>query len=535
MFGNFLNRQSQTITSAAIVLGAASLLSRLLGVLRDRILAGQFGAGTELDMYYAAFRIPDLIFNLLVVGALSAGLIPVLTKSLSNSKKTWEIVNISLNVLCFTLGLFGLLVFISADWVMKIITPGFSPTQIGTAANLTRIMMLSPIFLGMSGIFGSVLQSYKRFFLYSIAPIMYNVGIMIGALFFTDFYGIYGLALGVVLGAILHMSIQLPAVLSLGYRYRPSIDLANSEFKKIIRLMVPRTLGLIISQVNFLVVTILGSTLAAGSIAIFSFANNIQSFPLGIFAISFAVAVFPTLSQQAEQHRKFIETLSLAIRQILFLIIPSSALLIVLRAQIVRATLGTGRFDWQDTVLTFETVALFAFSLFAQGLIALFVRAFYAQNDSRTPFVIGLISEIFNLVLAVTLIESTGVVGLALAFSLANILNLVLLILALHYRMGKLDGYRVTISVAKIMTATSLLVLVAQAVKYPMERYFGTTTLIGIFFQAGAAALAGGAAYLLVCLLLKSEEAWLFINSFRRKFLKKTTVAEEIIENDKLV
>ncbi|MDD2807171.1 MAG: murein biosynthesis integral membrane protein MurJ [Patescibacteria group bacterium] len=535
MLGKFFNRQSQTITSAAIVLGAASLLSRLLGVLRDRILAGQFGAGRELDMYYAAFRIPDLIFNLLVVGALSAGLIPVLTKSLGNSKKTWEIVNISLNVLCFVLVLFGLLIFILADWVMKIITPGFSAPDIHIAANLTRIMMLSPMFLGMSGIFGSVLQSYKRFFLYSIAPIMYNIGIMIGALFLAEYFGIYGLALGVVLGTVLHMSIQLPAVVALGFKYQPIFDLTNTEFRKIVKLMVPRTMGLIISQVNFLVVTILGSTLAAGSIAIFSFANNIQSFPLGIFAISFAVAVFPTLSQLAEQKKEFINTLSLAVRQILFLIIPSSALLIVLRAQVVRVALGTGRFDWQDTVLTLETVALFAFSLFAQALVAVFVRAFYAQNDSRTPFFIGLISEIFNLGLAVMLIKTSGVAGLALAFSLANILNLVLLILALHYRMGKLDGHQVTVSVTKIVIATSLLVLVAQAVKYPMEQYFGTVTLFGVFLQATVATVAGGGTYLLICLLLKSEEALLFINSFKRKFLKNSILPEEIIENDKLV
>jgi len=205
-------------------------MSRALGILRDRVLAGEFGAGSELDMYFAAFRIPDLLFNLLVLGALSAGFIPVFTTYLSNKKKAWELVNIILNLIFVALVLITILLIILTPWLVKLITPGFSLEQLQITATLTRIMFLSPIFLAISGIFGSVLQSFKRFFIFSLAPIMYNVGIIIGALFFVPYLGIYGLAWGVVFGAMLHMAIQFPLIIYLGYRYFKNDDSPHLGF-----------------------------------------------------------------------------------------------------------------------------------------------------------------------------------------------------------------------------------------------------------------------------------------------------------------
>ncbi len=534
MLKKLFNAESKTITSAAIILGAASLVSRLLGVLRDRVLAGEFGAGVELDMYYAAFRIPDLVFNLLVLGALSAGFIPVFTTYLKSKNKAWELVNDTLNVMFLALILISGLLIVIAPWLVKIITPGFSLEQLKITTNLTRIMFLSPIFLAISGIFGSVLQSFKRFFVYSLAPILYNIGIIIGALFFVPRLGIFGLAWGVVFGALMHLLIQIPPVISLGYHYKWYFNLTHSGLLKILKMMVPRTLGLIVSQVNLLVVTIIGSTLAAGSITIFNLANNIQSFPLGIFAISFAIAAFPALSELARNKKEFIKSLSLAIRQILFLIIPSSALLIVLRAQIVRVTLGSGRFDWEDTILTLETLSLFAISLFAQSLVLILARAFYARQDSKTPFYVGLISAFANIILALMLVESLGVAGLALAFSLASILNFILLILILHYQIGQLDGQKISISSLKILIATFMLALIAQAAKYPLEQITGLETFLGVASQALVATLAGLAAYFLICWLLKSEELILLIESIKRKIGKRPQIPEEIMEKEKL-
>ncbi len=531
---NKILQSSKTLTSAAIILGATSLVSRLLGVLRDRVLAGEFGAGAELDIYFAAFRIPDLVFNLLVLGALSAGFIPVFTNYYKNQTKAWELVNVVLNVLFVSLILITVLLVGLAPWLLKVITPGFSPDQLRVTTGLTRIMFLSPILLGLSGIFGSVLQSTKRFFIYSLAPIIYNIGIIIGALVFTKSLGLYGLAWGVVFGASMHLIIQLLAVLALGYKYQWRFNLTDKGLIKILQMMVPRTLSLIISQFNLLIVTIIGSTLAVGSITIFNLANNIQSFPLGLFGLSFAIAAFPALAELTDKKKQFIDTLSLAIRQILFFIVPASALLIVLRAQVVRVVLGSGLFDWEDTVLTLETLSLFAFSLFAQGLVLLLARAFFALEDSKTPFYAGLVNALANVILAVMLVEPFGVAGLALAFSLATILNFILLLLILHYRLGKLDGDKIYSSSIKILIATFMLAISAQAIKYPLEQSFGTQTLIGISLQALAATTGGLIVYFITTWLLKSEELDILISSLQRRLLRRPAIAEEIIEKEKL-
>lgn len=534
MLKRLFSGQSKTITAAAIILGAASLVSRLLGILRDRVLAGEFGAGVELDMYYTAFRVPDLVFNLLVLGALSSGFIPVFTEYLKNKKKAWELVNISLNALIIVLSLITALLFIISPWLVKLIAPGFSESQQVVTTTLTRIMFLSPILLGISGIFGSVLQSLKSFFIYSLAPILYNIGIIIGALFFVPYLGIYGLAWGVVFGAFMHMIVQIVAVYPFGFRYTFNLDINHKGLKQIVKMMVPRTLGLVVSQFNFLIVTIIGSTLLVGSITIFNFAMNIQSFPLGLFGISFAIAAFPTLSELADKKKQFITTLSTAIRQILFLIIPASALLIILRAQIVRAVLGSGRFDWEDTILTLHALSIFALSLFAQALILLLVRAFYAQKDSTTPFVIGLISAFANIVLSIMLVEHFGVIGLAMAFSMSTVLNFIMLALALHYKLGSLNGKKIVVSGYKVVVATFMLSIVAQAAKYPLEQVFGTNTLLGIGLQGGASIIAGTLMFLLISYLIQNEELTIFIESFKKKFVKQPSIPEDILEKEKL-
>ena len=534
MLKKFFLNQSKTITSAAIIIGATSLLSRILGIFRDRVLASEFGASRELDIYYAAFRIPDLVFNLLILGALSAGFIPVFSQYLNQPKKAWRLVNIILNLIFIFLVLLSGLLFFLAPWLTKIITPGFDQSSLDVTTNLSRIMFFSPILLGLAGVFAGVLQSFKRFFLFSIAPILYNLGIIIGAIFLTDFFGIYGLAWGVVFGSLLHLAVQVFASWLLGYHYQWILDFTDKGVLQIIKMMVPRTLALMVGQINLLVITMIGSTLAVGSIAVFNLANNIQSFPLGLFGVSFAIAVFPSLSQQVKKKKDFVEILSLAIRQILFFILPASALLIVLRAQVVRVILGAGKFDWEDTVITLETLSFFAISLFAQSLILVLVRAFYAKLDSKTPFYLGLISAFANLIFAFTLTPNFGVSGLAIAFSLASILNLVLLILALHFQLGRLDGGRIAISTIKILISTFMLAIVAQAIKYPMEKYFGLNTFIGISLQTGAAALGGLLIYFMVAFFLQSEELKMFIDALKNKLSAKPVVTKEIIEEEKL-
>jgi len=530
MLKNLFNRQTNSITMAAALVGVSSLLSRLLGVLRDRILAGQFGAGEYLDIYYSAFRIPDMVYNLLILGALSAGFIPVFTgliKDFKSYKSTglfkylnleaWDLANNLLNILMLFLVVLSLLGIVFAPSLVSLISPGFSPEAQKTTADLTRIMFLSPLFLGISGIIGGVLQSFKNFLIYSIAPIMYNVGIIIGALWLSPFMGISGLAWGVVLGAFLHMTIQIPVVYNLGWRYHFLIDWRNKNLIKIARMMVPRTLSLAISQINLVVITIIASELASGSLSVFNFANNLQSFPVGIFGISFAVAAFPALSVAVHDNKKMVEHFSLATRQILFFILPATILLITLRAQVIRVILGTGSFDWEDTILTMDTLGFFALSLFAQAIIPLQTRVFYARQDSRTPFFIGLSVVIVNIFLSIWLAGRMGVAGLALAFSISTILNFILLWVWLCYKIGNMDQAKILISTLKFSVAGIGAGFVVQLMKNIVWPYINMNTFSGVLIQGAAAGTGGLIAYLGGCALLRSEEFYDFLNLIKRK------------------
>jgi len=529
MIKRLFNGEINSITVAALLVGGSSLISRLLGIFRDRILAGQFGAGDTLDIYYAAFRIPDLIFNLLVLGALSAGFIPIFTsliksplekiKSLlgDNYKEAWQLASNILNILGFGLLILCGLGVIFAPQIMHLITPGFSREKMDLTVGLTRIMFLSPIFLGISSVFGGILQSFKRFFVYSMSPIFYNIGIIIGALYFVPIWGIYGLAWGVVLGAALHMIVQIPALTGLGFKYKFKFDIKNSNVRKIWLMMVPRTMSLAISQLNLLVITIIASTMASGSLAVFNFANNLQSFPVGIFGISFAIAAFPALSASAFDKKKLVKDFSLTVRQILFFIIPSTVILLALRAQIIRVILGTGKFDWQDTILTIDTLGFFAISLFAQALIPLLIRVFYARHDSKTPFIIGIFSALVNIFLSIKLSQSLGVAGLALAFSISNVINLMLLWAWLNFEIGKIDELKIFISTVKFSLAALACGLAVQGTKLAIGTNVDMTKFLGVLTQGAVAGLAGILVYLLVCLILKSEELFNFWASLKRR------------------
>ncbi len=529
MIKNLLNGESKTITGAALLLGAASLASRFLGVIRDRVLAGQFGAGDTLDVYYAAFRIPDFIFNLLILGALSAGFIPIFTAALSSAKergdnfgKAWDIVSGLINImgilLIFLCGLFIVL----SPFIVPVITPGFGAEKMALTVTMTQIMMLSPLFLGLSNIFGGVLQSFKRFFIYSLAPIFYNLGIILGALFFTKWWGICGLAVGVILGAIAHMLIQLPAVVSLGYRYRWIFNLADQNVRQIGRLMIPRTLGLAVSQVNLVVMTVIASTLVPGSLAVFNLANNLQYFPIGIIGISFAVAAFPVLGECAAGGRKeeMVKNFSHSVRQILFFIVPAAVLLLVLRAQIVRVIFGSGEFDWEDTILTADTLAFFVTSLFAQALVPLLARFFYALQDTKTPFFIGLFSAVVNVFLAIYMAERWGVIGLAAAFSASSILNFCLLWILLRVKFGSLDEKRILGSAFKISVAAVLMAFSIQGMKAALAPFVDMQTFLGIFGQGLGAGLVGLIVFVISGFLLGSREMFAVRDAVKYKLFK---------------
>ena len=551
MIKKLFSGQINSITIAALLVALSSLVSRFLGIFRDRILAGEFGAGDTLDVYYAAFRVPDLVFNLLVLGALSAGFVPVFIELIKNPpattslagqavsklrkiftrnqyKEAWELASSLINILGLGLIVICGLGIVFAPEITKLVAPGFNPEKQALTANLTRIMFLSPIFFGISSIFGGILQSFKRFFVYSLSPIIYNIGIIIGALYFVPIWGIYGLAWGVVLGAFFHMIIQVPTILTLGFRYVPKINLRNKSLRQVGTMMLPRTMSLAISQINLLVITIIASTLASGSLAVFNFANNLQSFPIGIFGISFAIAAFPTLSAVAFDKKELRNNFSNIFRQILFFIIPATVLLLTLRAQIVRVILGTGQFGWEDTILTINTLGFFTISLFAQASLPLLIRMFYARHNSKTPFVIGLFVAVINVFLSLYLARDFGVAGLALAFSIANILNFMILWIILRIEVGGLDETKILISTIKFSAAAIACGISVQGMKLLVWPFIDMTKFWGVLVQGSAAGLAGIIAYIAFCSLFGSEELVYFWEAIKRRLSwKKVDVGDQ--------
>lgn len=524
---NFLNgKPTQSIVAAAFIISLAGVASRILGLFRDRILASTFGAGDVLDAYYAAFRVPDLIYNLLILGALSAAFIPVFTQLISKDKEedAWDLASGVLNIQVIVMGIMVVLLAFFAPWVMKIITPGFSDEKMNLTIVFTRIMFLSPILLGISGIFGGVLVSMKKFLIYSLAPIMYNLGIIFGAVFLVDFMGPVGLAWGVVLGAFLHMLIQYPAVRFSGFRFTlmPRKSLKNQDVLKVLHLMVPRMLGVAVNQINFLVITIFASTLATGSLAIFTFANNIQSTPLGLFGISFAIAVFPALSAfyAKNERENFTKAFSKTFRQVLFFVIPISVLIYALRAQIVRVVLGSGNFDWEDTTMTFQTLGILIGSLFAQSLIPLLARSFYAIQNTKVPFYVALFSETINIVLVFLLIGKFEILGLAIAFSVSNIINMGLLFYFLKKEIKDLGEKEIIKSAGKVLVASLGAVMAVQFGKNVVGSRGELDTFVEILNQLVVAGGLGVAVFALISYALKIDEFFSVMRSVSRKLFK---------------
>lgn len=512
-FAFWSSSPSKTIGGAALLIALSGIVSRVLGFLRDRILASQFGAGDVLDSYYAAFRIPDLMYSLLVLGALSAAFIPVFTGLLSEKKsdEAWKLTSGMLHLLLFSIGALSLFGIVFAPWLTGFIAPGFAAEKQALIVTLTRVMLLSPIFLSLSAVFGSVLVSFKQFAAYSLAPIFYNIGIICGALFLVPFLGPAGLAWGVVLGSCFHMLVQYPSFRRSGFRYQPYFLHAwrDAAVRRVTRLMIPRSLGMGVNQVSLLVMTIFASTLASGSLAVFTLANNIQSVPLGLFGIAFSLAVFPAISLLIAEKKEtaFFTVLAQTARRIFFFVLPLSIFMIVFRAQFVRVILGAGQFDWEDTILTFEVLKFLSVSLFAQSLIPLFARAFFALQDTRTPLYIALASEALHIALIPILLPHYAVEGLAIAFSASSILNLVLLYFALRRKIAVWNDRIFLSPMLRILIAA----LIAGAIAQASKSVFALTTneldtFVEVFLQLVLGLAIGGVSFVAVCHWFRIDE-----------------------------
>ena len=524
----FFNFKTKTVSKAAAILGISSLISRFLGLLREYLLAKNFGASPELDAYFAAFRIPDFVYNILILGGIVVAFLPLFSKYFSkNKEEAWQFTNNILNIFLFFLIFLCIILSFFTPSLIRFVAPGFSEKQFNLAVILTRIMFLSPIFFGLSSVFSGLLQFFDRFLIYSLCPILYNIGIIFGILFLTPFFGIFGVAVGVILGAFLHFLIQIPSAINCGFKYKPIFNLKDKKIKETFFLMIPRTFATAANQINLVVITAIASTLTPGSISIFNFANNLQYFPIGIIGVSFAVAVFPALSRSwiQDQKKKFAEIFSSVFCQILYLIIPFTCLIFILRNQIIDFILKHGQFTQISAHLTAASLGLFSFSIPFIALIPLIYRAFFSLHNTKTPTKISVISVGFNIALSFLFvwllkpfnqvgigfqhflrevfllqkIRNISILGLPLAITFSSIFQFILSIFLLRKRIDGLDLRRISHSLLKIFWGSFFMIFVLRFFLY-------LTKNSGIFLQILIPGLSGILVYLIVTYLSSSPE-----------------------------
>ena len=544
MFNHLFNSRTKTVTFAAILLAISALISGILSLIGDGLLAGRFGVWGETNIYFAAFKIPDLVYNLLIVGGLTISFLPIFSEYYQKDPKSaWEMTNYALNVFLFFLILVSLILFIFTPQLIHFVAPGFSLEQKEKTVLLTRLMFLSPIFFGLSSIFSSILQYFDRFLIYSLCPILYNLGIIFGILVLSPKFGIFGVGAGVILGALFHWLIQIPSAINCGFRYQFLFNLKYPAIKRIFSLMFPRIFAVAAQQINLIIITAIASTIL-GAISIFNFANNLQNFPVGIIGVSFAIAVFPVLSRTWAngQKKEFFENFSLTFRQILYLIIPISLLVFILRAQIVRLVLGTlgKEFDWTATRLTAASLGVFSISILASALIPFLYRAFFSLQDTKTPTKISIFSIILNIILAFSFthflnsqnlfsrffinllklkgIENISALALPLAFSLASIFQFLLLLIFFQKKIDDFEKKEIFSSLKKIILASIFLIFLTYFSLYFFSRFLNTHTVFGLLIQTILAGLIGAIFYLLVTFYLKSPELKTIKSSILKQF-----------------
>lgn len=559
-FHQLFNSQTKSVTFAAFIIAISSGISGILALLRDGLLAGYFGVWGEANSYFAAFRINDFFYNLFIIGGLAVVFLPLFAEYHSKKKeKIWEMTNYVLNFFIFLLILAALFIFIFAPQLVKFVTPGFSLEEKAQTANLIRIMILSPILFGISAIFSGILQYFNRFFIYSLAPVLYNLGIIFGILFFSPYFGIAGVGMGVILGAAFHWMVQIPSALNCGFRYRFLFNLQYPVIKRIFHLTLPRLFAVGSQQINLIVITAIASTIVGG-VAIFSFANNLQYFPISLIAIPFAIASFPVLSKNwaMGQKKDFLESFSLIFKQILFLMVPIVLLLFILRAQIVRLVLGTlgekGKFDWAATQLTAASLGLFAAGILALAFIPYLARTFFSFQDTKTPTFIAIATVLLNIALSFSLIWLLGfpnlvqnfliktlklegignisVIGLPLAFAIAAIFQFSLLFTFLYRKIGDFGVKQILSSFLKTISAGVLTVLTAFWTLRFVDIFVEPEKVFGLFLQTTAAALFGILVYFILAFLFKFPELKTLIHSFKKQFRREIVPSEiEITES----
>jgi putative peptidoglycan lipid II flippase len=505
--------KENSVKGASVILIVTLTLSNILGVFRDHFLAQKIPTD-RLDIYFAAFRLPDLIFNVLILGSVAAAFVPIYSqylkekgdKEANNLAQATITIGTSAVVLCL------IILFFLMPTLMKVLVPSFTPDKMAETVKLGRYLLLSPLFFTVSYFLGGLLNSHKRFLAYSIAPLVYNLSIILGVLLLAGRIGVGGAVVGVIVGSFLHMLVQIPTALKVGFKPALRFDF-NQGVKKIMTLMVPRAIALGTNQLLLVVYTAFASAFAGG-IAIYTFADNIQTVPSVIFGTSFATAVFPTLAGLSmsvpEDKERFSGFFTKTLRAALFFLVPSTLILILLRAQIIRLILGYGYFGWADTKTATATLGFFALSIIAQGLVPLFARSFYAMHNTKTPMIVSIISICISITLGFVFSRLnygliSGVAGLALAFTAGSWVSFTTMAI-LICRKIKVDIVEIFGFVLQITLLSLIMIAAMQFTKDFVGSVYDIDRVRFLALQTGAALAVGAGVYFIGAFIMRIRE-----------------------------
>jgi putative peptidoglycan lipid II flippase len=551
-FLNLLNIEIAGLHQAAYLLGFFAICSQILALFRDRMLASHFGAGNTLDLYYSAFRIPDILFVTVASIVSVSVLIPFLVEKFEKGEsEAKEFIDDVFTFFFFFMVLVGVLSFCLAPYILAKLFPGFSKrNSFSELVTLTRILLLSPAFLGFSNLLASVTQMNRRFFIYAISPVLYNVGIILGIIFLYPKFGLEGLGFGVALGAFLHFAIQIPFIVSERMFPKFRFPIRLSFIKKIIYTSLPRTIAASSNELAELFLISIASLFAAGSVSVFNFSFNLQSVPFSIIGVSYSLAAFPTLTKLFTNGNKgeFVEQMINSSRHIIFWSVPISVLFIVLRAQIVRTILGAGNFNWDDTRLTAAALALFTISLLAQNLVALFMRSYYSQGKTKTPLIMNLISALIIIfgsyflahlfqtniffknfiesILKVSDISGTVVLMLPLGYSIGLFVNLITHWWGFSWHYPEFSN-PVWKTLFQVTGASLIMGFVTYNCLGIFANNFNLNTLLGIFMQGLLSGIVGIICSVIVLILLKNQELHEVWGTFHKRIWKAKVVAPD--------
>lgn len=529
----FVSRQTNIFTAATFII-LTTILSQLLGVLKYRLLVSLFGASSNLGVFLAAFRIPDFIFQVVIAGALSASFIPIFTEYLSNQKKEeafrFTSALVTIGIVFFMV--VSIIIIAFSYQLSKLIAPGFSHSELVLMSNLMIIIQLSQVFFILGTLFTGILQSFQHFLIPGIASAFYNFGIILGLILFSYFlgFGIYGATIGVVIGSILFCLVQIPLLRITGFKFSPTLKIGPGVHK-LIKLMIPRSITLIISQISATANVYFASFIAARALVVLDLAQTLAMAPVLLIGQSIAQASFPALSLKAGNKEEFIPIFKSSFNQILYLTMPISAILIVLRIPSVRLMYGASRFDWAATVETGLTLAYFAISIAANSLIPLLARSFYAFKDSKTPLVITIIGVVINITLSYFLIlrNHLPVYYLGFSFSVASIIGALIMLVMLNRKI-QLPKMDLLVSFIKIfVSAIAMGITLYVPIKLLDQLVFDTTRTINLLILTGIASVLGFMTYLLLTWLFNINEAY-YIIAVLKRYSDKDKILKQINE-----